>query len=133
MAAQRGCRAAPEARTKAKLTFKPGRMARKAANTTLALDQARFSRLTNGCAWNAVSAFANCGRAVAHVRGSYVPIGGHHSGIGRCRQLQDGCKGQSKAYCPALTCVRAKGRNLTVYAARIFRDHEAAGIADGEM
>ena len=25
-------------------------------------------------AWNAVSAFANCGRAVAHVRGSYVPI-----------------------------------------------------------
>ena len=28
-------------------------------------------RLTNGCAWNAVSAFANCGRAVAHVRGSY--------------------------------------------------------------
>jgi hypothetical protein len=30
--------------------------------------------LTNGCAWNAVSAFANCGRAVAHVRGSYVPI-----------------------------------------------------------
>ena len=33
----------------------------------------KFSRLTNGCAWNAVSAFANCGRAVAHVRGSYVP------------------------------------------------------------
>src|SRR6476660_7577554 len=32
-----------------------------------------FSRLTNGCAWNAVSAFANCGRAVAHVRGSYGP------------------------------------------------------------
>jgi len=29
--------------------------------------------LTNGCAWNAVSAFANCGRAVAHVRGSYGP------------------------------------------------------------
>src|SRR5258708_29271759 len=25
--------------------------------------------------WNAVSAFANCGRAVAHVRGSYVPTG----------------------------------------------------------
>jgi hypothetical protein len=24
--------------------------------------------------WNAVAAFANCGRAVAHVRGSYVPI-----------------------------------------------------------
>ena len=24
--------------------------------------------------WNAVSAFANCGRAVAHVQGSYVPI-----------------------------------------------------------
>jgi hypothetical protein len=23
--------------------------------------------------WNAVLAFANCGRAVAHVRGSYVP------------------------------------------------------------
>ena len=34
----------------------------------------KVSRLTNGCAWNAVSAFANCGRAVAHVRGSYVPI-----------------------------------------------------------
>jgi hypothetical protein len=31
-----------------------------------------FSRLINGCAWNdAVSAFANCGRAVAHVRGSH--------------------------------------------------------------
>jgi hypothetical protein len=29
--------------------------------------------LTNGWAWNAVSAFANCGRAVAHVRGSYGP------------------------------------------------------------
>jgi hypothetical protein len=28
--------------------------------------------LTNECAWNAVSAFANCGLAVAHVRGSYV-------------------------------------------------------------
>jgi hypothetical protein len=25
---------------------------------------------------NAVSAFANCGRAVAHVRGSYVPTSG---------------------------------------------------------
>jgi hypothetical protein len=39
-------------------------------------------RLTNGCAWNAVSAFANCGRAVALVRGSYVPplaIIGHAS------------------------------------------------------
>jgi hypothetical protein len=35
--------------------------------------KARFSRLTNGSAWNAVAAFANCGRAVAHVRGSYVP------------------------------------------------------------
>ena len=23
--------------------------------------------------WNAVTAFTNCGRAVAHVRGSYVP------------------------------------------------------------
>jgi hypothetical protein len=32
-----------------------------------------FSRLTNGCAWNAASAFADCGRAVAHVRGSYGP------------------------------------------------------------
>ena len=30
-------------------------------------------RLTNGCAWNAESAFANCGRAVAHGRGSYGP------------------------------------------------------------
>ena len=29
--------------------------------------------MTNGCAWNAVSAFANCGRAVAFVRGSYGP------------------------------------------------------------
>ena len=28
----------------------------------------------HGCAWNAVSAFANYGLAVAHVRGSYVPI-----------------------------------------------------------
>jgi hypothetical protein len=28
-----------------------------------------FLQLTNGCAWNAVSAFANCGRAVAHLRG----------------------------------------------------------------
>ena len=36
--------------------------------------EATFSRLTTGCAWNAVSAFANCGRAVADVRGSYVPI-----------------------------------------------------------
>jgi hypothetical protein len=33
--------------------------------------------MTNGRAWNAVSAFANCGRAVAHVRGSYVPNSGH--------------------------------------------------------
>ena len=31
--------------------------------------------MTNGCAWNAVLAFANCGRAVAHVQGSYVPLG----------------------------------------------------------
>jgi hypothetical protein len=31
--------------------------------------------LTNGCAWNAVSAFANCGRAVAFVRGSYASNG----------------------------------------------------------
>jgi len=31
----------------------------------------KVSRLTNGC--NAVSAFANCGRCVAHVWGSYVP------------------------------------------------------------
>jgi hypothetical protein len=36
-----------------------------------------FSRLTNECAWNAVSAFANCGRAVAHVRGSSVPTSRH--------------------------------------------------------
>ena len=43
------------------------------------LDQARFSRLTNGCAWNAVSAFANCGRAVAHVRGSYGPDADFHN------------------------------------------------------
>jgi hypothetical protein len=27
---------------------------------------------------NAVSAFANCGRAVAHIRGSYVPNSGSH-------------------------------------------------------
>ena len=33
-------------------------------------------RLTNGCAWNAVSAFANCGRAVAYVRCSADQ--GHH-------------------------------------------------------
>ena len=38
--------------------------------------EARFSRLTNG--WNAVLAFANCGRAVVHIRGSYVP----HSDVG---------------------------------------------------
>src|SRR6476661_8097189 len=37
--------------------------------------KARFSRLTNGCAWNAVSAFANCGGAVAFVRSTYVPRG----------------------------------------------------------
>ena len=42
------------------------------------LDQfAKLKLLTHGCAWNAVSAFANCGRAVAHVRGSYVPILSH--------------------------------------------------------
>ena len=29
--------------------------------------------------WNAVSAFANCERAVAHVRGSYVPMSRHVS------------------------------------------------------
>jgi hypothetical protein len=29
---------------------------------------------TDGYAWNAVSAFANCGRAVAHVQGSHGPI-----------------------------------------------------------
>ena len=40
--------------------------------------KARFSRLTNGCAWNAVSASANCGRAVAHVRGSYGPTAEMH-------------------------------------------------------
>ena len=40
---------------------------------------ARFSRLTNGCAVNAVSAFANCGRAVAHVRGSYLPHNQTHA------------------------------------------------------
>ena len=34
--------------------------------------------MTNGCAWNAVSAFANCGRAVAHVRGSYMQITANH-------------------------------------------------------
>ena len=31
------------------------------------------SRLTDGCAWNAVPAFANCGRAVGPVRACYVP------------------------------------------------------------
>jgi hypothetical protein len=36
--------------------------------------QASLAQLTNGCAWNAMSAFAKCGRAVAHVRGSYAPI-----------------------------------------------------------
>ena len=34
----------------------------------------QVSRLTNRYAWNAVSAFANCGRAVAHVRGRYGPL-----------------------------------------------------------
>ncbi len=38
----------------------------------------QFSPLTNGCAWNAVSASANCGRAVAHVRGSYGPTAEMH-------------------------------------------------------
>ena len=33
----------------------------------------RFSRLTNGSAWNAVSAFAHCGRTVARLRDSYGP------------------------------------------------------------
>jgi hypothetical protein len=33
----------------------------------------RLSRLTNGWRQGCASAFANCGRAVAHVRGSYVP------------------------------------------------------------
>ena len=28
------------------------------------------NRLANGCAWNAASVFANCGRAVAHVQGA---------------------------------------------------------------
>ena len=28
----------------------------------------KFSRLTNGCTWNAVSAFANTGHAVTFVR-----------------------------------------------------------------
>ena len=37
----------------------------------------RFSRLTNGCAWNAVSAFANCGRA------------SHASGAAMCCQSGD--------------------------------------------
>ena len=37
------------------------------------------SSLTNGCAWNAMSAFANGGRAVAHVRGSYLPNKRHYS------------------------------------------------------
>ena len=41
-------------------------------------------RQTNGCAWNAVSAFANCGRAVAHVRGSYVPI----AAVSRCSRMR---------------------------------------------
>jgi predicted DNA-binding transcriptional regulator AlpA len=34
----------------------------------------KVQSVEHGCAWNAVSAFANCGRAVAHVRGSYGPI-----------------------------------------------------------
>ena len=41
-------------------------------------------RQTNGCAWNAVSAFANCGRAVAHVQGSYVP----QAAASRCSKLR---------------------------------------------
>jgi len=31
-------------------------------------EKALLWKLTNGCAWNAVSAFANCGRAVAFLR-----------------------------------------------------------------
>ena len=39
--------------------------------------------LTNGCAWDAVAAFANCGRALAHVRGSYGPKGDFRSTTGK--------------------------------------------------
>jgi hypothetical protein len=52
---------------------KPGASRKLPEWPPLGQGKARFSRLTNGCAWNAVSAFANPGRAVAHVRGSYVP------------------------------------------------------------
>ena len=37
--------------------------------------------------WNAVSAFANCGRAVAHVRGSYggsIPVASTAAKFERC-------------------------------------------------
>jgi hypothetical protein len=58
--------------------------------SSCAILQARFSRLTNGSAWNAVSAFANCGRAVAKVRGSYGPMSDHYAYAGfsgRCQSL----------------------------------------------
>jgi hypothetical protein len=52
----------------------PARGGRPALPHWLQTHAERLSKvLTNGCAWNAVSAFANCGRAVAFVRGSYVP------------------------------------------------------------
>src|SRR6185312_12968680 len=50
--------------------------------------KARFSRLTNECAWNAVSAFANCGRAVAHVRGSYGRVEDGRGSLGHSATLR---------------------------------------------
>ena len=46
-----------------------------------AVRERRSVELTNGCAQNAVSAFANCGRAVAHVRGSHVPTTESRAGL----------------------------------------------------
>ena len=44
----------------------------------------KVQSVTNRCAWNAVSTFANCGRAVAFVRGSYVQISDQ---TGTCAEL----------------------------------------------
>jgi len=43
------------------------------AVVTIEIETESAINLSLPAPWNAVSAFANCGRAVAHVRGSYVP------------------------------------------------------------
>ena len=45
--------------------------------------------------WNAVSAFANCGRAVAHIQGSYAPQ--HYSISASARASSDGGTGNPSA------------------------------------